>query len=300
LKSSDTKEVFRLPELPQAAKPHGLGVARAPVDWVAEAPGNIVVDNVSVRFSGGSKPGAVHTAVQSVSLTIRAGEFVCFVGPSGCGKSTLLNTIAGRIQPSEGAVIFDGRAVERINTAVGYMTQEDNLLPWRTLGRNVAIPLEIRGVGKREREERVAEVLEKVGLRKFADLYPEQLSGGMRKRAALARTLVYRPGTLLLDEPFGAVDAFLRASLQEQLQELWTRDRKTVVFVTHDLEEALLLADTVHVFGINPGRLIHSESIDLDRPRNLINLRVEPRFAAMWRRLWDVLHVELASVEQPE
>ena len=262
---------------------------------VANEAGTIVIDGVTIRF--GADPDSVHTAVENVDIKIDAGEFVCFVGPSGCGKSTLLNAIAGRIRPSNGSVIYNGRAVDGINRSIGYMTQDDNLLPWRTLNRNVGIALEIRGVDRQEREERVAEVLNLVGLGNFGNRYPVQLSGGMRKRAALARTLVYGPGTLLLDEPFGAVDALLRAALQKQLLEIWGRDRKTVVFVTHDLEEALLLADTVHVFGINPGRLIHTEKLEWERPRDVMLLRSEPEFARKFQHLWEVLRAELAATE---
>ena len=246
--------------------------------------------DVDVVFAAPS--GARHLAVAEASLTIEEGKFVCLVGPSGCGKSTLLNAIAGRLFPTRGEVLYDGEPVRRLNQRVGYITQDDNLLPWRTVAKNVGTALELRKVPKAERNERVAAVLERVGLTRFANHYPQQLSGGMRKRAALARTFVYDPETLLMDEPFGAVDAQLRSSLQAELLAIWARRQRTVVFVTHDLEEALLLADTIYVFATNPGRIVHREDIGWERPRNLIELRTQPAFAEKWMELWDLLRHE--------
>jgi NitT/TauT family transport system ATP-binding protein len=249
----------------------------------------IEIDRLDVVFQ--APGGAHHLAVQDASLRVDAGSFVCLVGPSGCGKSTLLNAIAGRIKPSRGSVLYDGAPVSGLNRRTGYITQEDNLLPWRTVARNVGIALELRGTPKAERTERIDAILEKVGLTGFANHYPSQLSGGMRKRAALARTLVYEPETLLMDEPFGAVDAQLRATLQQELLRIWSRQdtRTTVVFVTHDLEEALLLADAIYVFATNPGRVIHREDIGWPRPRDLVDLRTEPAFGEKWHQLWELL-----------
>jgi NitT/TauT family transport system ATP-binding protein len=172
---------------------------------------------------------------------------------------------------------------------VGYITQQDNLLPWRTLEDNVAIALEIAGVSRAERKRRVAETIELVGLVGFEKHYPSQLSGGMRKRATLARTLIYSPDTLLMDEPFGALDAMLKNTLQLELLRLWDRDRKTVLFVTHDLDEAILLADEIVVFGTNPGRVIHVEKVNLPRPRNLSEIRGSSHFTEVWERLWALI-----------
>jgi NitT/TauT family transport system ATP-binding protein len=182
-----------------------------------------------------------------------------------------------------------GKQIKSVNTSVGFITQHDNLLPWRTVERNVAIALEIQNVPKRERKERVAEVLELVGLTRFAKRYPAQLSGGMQKRASLARGLVYGPSTLLMDEPFGALDAQLRLTMQNELLSIWSRDRKTILFVTHDLDEAILLADQIVVFGTQPGRIIHTEAVNIKRPRDIIELRLDPEYGEIWERLWRLL-----------
>lgn len=234
----------------------------------------------------GSEP---FLAVDGINLEIPQGRFVCIVGPSGCGKSTLLNMAAGLYRPTRGTVRFRGEPLQRVNTSVGYMTQHDNLLPWRTLLQNVGIALEIRHVPRREREERVHDLLEKLGLSGFGDRYPSELSGGMRKRATLARTLIYEPATLLMDEPFGAVDAMMRLTLQRELLELWEREKKTVLFVTHDLEEAISLADEIVVFGTKPGRIIHREVVQLGRPRDPVEVRGTETFVETWDRLWNLV-----------
>ncbi|MDQ6525232.1 ABC transporter ATP-binding protein [Nocardioides sp. LHD-245] len=239
------------------------------------------------------------TAIHGIDLEVEAGSFVCIVGPSGCGKSTLLNMTAGLLQPSSGEVLYRGAPIKGANTDVGYMTQKDNLLPWRTVRKNVLLALEIsKTVPVRQRKERVDAVLADVGLGRFADRYPAELSGGMRKRVSLARSLVYSPRTLLMDEPFGALDAQLRLVLQEQLLELWERERKTMLFVTHDIEEAILLADRVVVFGTNPGRIVHVEEITLERPRSLLELRQLPEFNQIWSRLWSLIGSHETKEEQ--
>ena len=237
------------------------------------------------------------TAIESIDLTIEPGTFVTIVGPSGCGKSTLLNMAAGLLKPSSGTVRYRGSPVSGVNTDVGYMTQKDNLLPWRRVEDNVRLPLEMPG-HRRSRAEKAAMVekqLERVGLQKFGRRYPAELSGGMRKRVALARSLVYDPATLLMDEPFGALDAQLRLSLQSQLLELLARDRKTVLFVTHDIEEAVVLADRVVVFGANPGRIVHIEDVHLQRPRDLAAVRRSPEVAEICGRLWSMLETHEES-----
>ncbi|WP_051102690.1 ABC transporter ATP-binding protein [Parafrankia elaeagni] len=241
---------------------------------------------VSRKFRSGD---GEFTALEAVDLDIESGSFVCFIGPSGCGKTTLLNMSAGLLAPSAGAVHFRGKRLNGVNTGVGFITQHDNLLPWRTLEKNVGIALEIEKVPRRERRERVAEVIELVGLKGFAQRYPSQLSGGMQKRASLARGLVYNPSTLLMDEPFGALDAQLRFTMQKELLRIWERDRKTIIFVTHDLDEALLLADKVVVFGTRPGRVVHVEDVPLERPRDLAQLRLSPVYGELWDRLWKLL-----------
>jgi NitT/TauT family transport system ATP-binding protein len=232
-------------------------------------------------------------AVRDVNLDVEPGRFVCLIGPSGSGKSTLLNMVAGLFRPTRGTVHQDGHRITKVNTRVGYITQQDNLLPWRTLQDNVALSLEIQGVKKSERANRVAHALEEVALTGFENHYPSQLSGGMRKRATLARTLVYSPDTLLMDEPFGALDAMMKNSLQEQLLSLWDRDRKTVLFVTHDLDEAILLADDIVVFGTHPGRIVHVENVKFPRPRTLAEIRRTPEFTSMWESLWSLIESQM-------
>jgi len=234
-------------------------------------------------------------AVQNIDLAIAPGEFVCIIGPSGCGKSTLLNMAAGLLAPSSGTVFFNGKAIQGLNTQAGYVTQRDMLLPWRTVERNVELPLELQGVPAAERRRRTAEVLRQVRLDGKGNRYPSQLSGGMMKRAALAQILVYEPSTLLMDEPFGSLDAQLRMALQHDLLKICERTRKTTLFVTHDLEEAILLGDRVVVFGTNPGRIIHVEPITLPRPRNLAALRTAPEFTAVWKKLWGLLAPQIGA-----
>jgi NitT/TauT family transport system ATP-binding protein len=263
---------------------------RQPVNAIDQANNDqtiIDIQDVSVRFAVGH--GEMFTALQDVSLKIRAGSFVCLVGPSGCGKSTLLNVIAGLQPVSEGRVTYRGSEIRGVNSKTGYLTQRDLLLPWRTLENNVGLALEIQHVARDEWERRVHAMINGVGLSGFEKSYPAQLSGGMRKRATLARTLIYGPETLLMDEPFAAVDAILRVALHEMLMELWERDKSTVIFVTHDLEEALLLSDQVVLFGTQPGRIVHVEDVPFARPRNLVASRSEPEFGRMWFKLWSFL-----------
>ena len=232
-------------------------------------------------------------AVNDINLAVPRGRFVSIVGPSGCGKSTLLNMAAGLLKPTHGGVFHRGKPIDRVNTSVGYLTQQDHLLPWRTVERNVGLALELQGIDRAERQARVNEALSLVSLDGFARSYPSQLSGGMKKRAALVRLLIYEPETLLLDEPFGALDAQLRMVMQAELLRIWDVRQMTVLFVTHDLEEAILVADEIVVFGTRPGRIIHTETVDLPRPRDLTELRTDPAFQEIWSRLWDLIEGQL-------
>jgi NitT/TauT family transport system ATP-binding protein len=234
-------------------------------------------------------------ALEEVDLDIPSGSFVAFIGPSGCGKTTLLNMSAGLLPPSGGAIYFRGEKMKGVNTHVGFITQHDNLLPWRTVEKNIGIALEIQKVPKEERRRRVAEVIDLVGLSGFAKRFPSQLSGGMQKRASLARGLVYDPSTLLMDEPFGALDAQLRLNMQNELLRIWERDRKTIIFVTHDLDEAILLADKIVVFGTRPGRVLQVEDVPLKRPRDLAELRLDPTYGEIWERLYKLLEQSPSS-----
>ena len=237
--------------------------------------------------------GSVVQALQPVDLTIPAGSFVSFVGPSGCGKSTLLNMIAGLTQPTAGTISQRGRLVNGVNTGVGYMTQQDSLLPWRTAAQNVGLPLTIRGEKPAVIDARVRHMLERVGLSDFADHFPSQLSGGMRKRTALAQVLSYDPDTILMDEPFGALDAQLKLVLQAQLLQLWENSNKTIVFVTHDLAEAILLSDIVVVFSGRPGAIKAVKTIGMARPRNAFEGQFTPEFKHTYLELWDLLAPEI-------
>jgi NitT/TauT family transport system ATP-binding protein len=236
-------------------------------------------------------------ALDRVDLDVATGEFVAFVGPSGCGKSTLLNMIAGILPASEGSILHDGEPVAGVNRRVGYMTQQDGTLPWRTVADNVALPLRFRRVPSAERAERVRAQLAAVGLTGFERSFPAELSGGMRKRVALAQLLVYRPGTLLMDEPFGALDAQLKLLMQEELLRIWTEGRQTVVFVTHDLAEAVTVASRVVVFSGRPGRIKAVEQVPLPYPRDVFRVRFRPEFERTYQRLWDALAPEIRHGE---
>ncbi len=231
-------------------------------------------------------------AVDGVDLTIEPQSFVAFIGPSGCGKSTLLNMIAGLYHPDAGRVLYDGDHVSDVNTNVGYMTQKDNLLPWRTTVDNVALPLELAGWSAAERRETACQMIAEVGLSGFEEKFPSELSGGMRKRACLARMLVYGPQALLLDEPFAALDAQLRISMHELLLRLWAEKRQTILLVTHDLVEAVSLADRVVAFTRRPARVSFEQVIDLGRPRDVQEIRFTPKFHDIYNSIWGRLREE--------
>jgi NitT/TauT family transport system ATP-binding protein len=236
-------------------------------------------------------------ALRDVSIVIERGEFVSFVGPSGCGKSTLLNMVAGLVQPTTGVVRYKGRRVAGVNIDVGYITQDDNLLPWRTLRENVEVALEFRGVPASQRHEQAATYIAKVGLSGFENHYPHELSGGMRKRTALVRTLIYEPDIILMDEPFGPLDAQTRVILQDELLKLWDGSGKTIVFVTHDLVEAIALSDRVVLFSRAPGTIKQVYKVPLSRPRDVFHIHTEPAFPEFFDRLWSDLREEITEVE---
>jgi len=231
-------------------------------------------------------------AVDAVSLRLADRSIVALIGPSGCGKSTLLNMIAGLYAPTEGRISYEGKLVTDVNTDVGYMTQKDNLLPWRTVLGNVALPLEIAGVPERKRYEAARAMIDHVGLTGFEGKYSGELSGGMRKRVCLARMLLYGPKTLLLDEPFAALDAQLRIAMHDLLLRIWSENRQTVILVTHDLMEAISLSDRVVVFTKRPARVAFEETIDLPRPRDVSEIRFTQRFHEIYNSIWDRLRRE--------
>jgi NitT/TauT family transport system ATP-binding protein len=239
--------------------------------------------------------GTTVEAVASVDLDIAPGEFVVIVGPSGCGKSTVLNMVAGLFEPTSGEVLVDGRRVTGVDAKVGYVTQQDNLLPWRTLVQNVELPLElaVRRLTVPQRRAKAMELIERVGLKGFEHHYPHELSGGMRQRINIIRTLSYNPQIILMDEPFGPLDAMTRGVLQQELLNLWSEHRKTVLFITHDLMEAIALGDRVVVMSARPGRVKAVEAVDIPRPRKLSEVTKDPRFHRIHDRLSDLIWEEL-------
>jgi NitT/TauT family transport system ATP-binding protein len=252
----------------------------------------IRIENVSKSFY---KRGAVVDAVQDINLTIKRHEIVAVIGPSGCGKSTLLNMIAGLYAPTRGRVLYKDAIVTDVNTDVGYMTQKDNLLPWRSVRDNVAFPLELAGVSKAERMERADGVIRHVGLQGFEDRFPNELSGGMRKRACLGRMLLYGAETALLDEPFGALDAQLKLAMHDLMLRLVAENKQTVVLVTHDLMEAVTLADRVLVCTRRPATIALEQRIELARPRDVLNVRFSNAFKDYYDALWERLRVEYSE-----
>ncbi len=243
-------------------------------------------DNVTQRFQVGRSDVV---ACRDISLDVDESEFVAIVGPSGCGKSTLLNLAAGLLKPSSGDVRYGGKVISGPNTDLGYLTQKDTLLPWRTVEQNVAVALEIAGIDRKERADRVRHYVTLVGLAGFERHYPSQLSGGMRRRAMLARTLIYMPRILAMDEPFGALDSQLRLVMQGELLRIWTETRCTALFVTHDVGEAIALADRVVVFTGRPGRIAVVERVDLPRPRDVFRIRFDSRFNELHDKVWGYL-----------
>lgn len=245
-------------------------------------------DGLTKHFA---KDDVAVVALRDFSLDIEEGSFVTVLGRSGCGKSTMLNLLAGLTEPTAGTVRYRDRALAGPHVEIGYLTQSDTLMPWRDVQRNVEMPMEIRGVASGKRRAAAGDLIRRVGLAGFEKHYPRELSGGMRRRASLARMLAGTPETLLMDEPFGALDAQLRIELQEELLRLWQGSGQTVVFVTHDIEEALLLGDRVVVLG-QVGRIALDRTVDLARPRSVDELRVDPAFVA--------LHGELARALKEE
>jgi NitT/TauT family transport system ATP-binding protein len=249
----------------------------------------INIQHVSKTFRRGD---SVVEALRDFNLNIEKREIVAVIGPSGCGKSTLLNIIAGLYAPSEGRVFYKGSPVTDVNTDVGYMTQKDNLLPWRNVRDNIAFPLELARIDKAEREARADAVIKQVNLDGFETRFPTELSGGMRKRACLARMMLYGAETALLDEPFAALDAQLKLSMHDLLLRLATDSGQTVMFVTHDLMEAVTLADRVIVCTRRPAMIALEQKISLTRPRDVLNVRFTNEFKELYDSLWDRLRVE--------
>ncbi len=263
-----------------------------------EAIAKLRTEGLCKTYAGANGDGKV-TALHDVEVEIGAGEFVSIVGPSGCGKSTLFNILAGLIRPSSGRVLLDGRERQELLGEIGYMLQRDLLMPWRTVLDNTTLGLEMNGVPKKEARKRALAEFSRFGLSGFEGHWPAKLSGGMRQRAALLRTFLAGREVLLLDEPFGALDALTRAQMQAWLLRLWHDDRKTVLFVTHDVDEATFLSDRVYVMSGRPGQVILTVDIDLPRPRAR-DVSLEPAFLELKQKLLAPLEDAIEAGESAE
>jgi len=268
-------------------------MATLPRNAPAKGVAALAFERVTCAFAG-KTPGERYTAVSNTSLSVAPGEFVSVVGPTGCGKSTLLNVAAGLLAPSSGRALVDGQPLEGINSRAGYMFQADALMPWRNAIDNVTAGLEFRGIQRSAAAAHAHEWLARVGLVGFESRYPHQLSGGMRKRVALAQMLILDPEILLMDEPFSALDIQTRQLMENELLELWSANRKSVLFITHDLEEAIALSDRVVVLSAGPAtHPIGEFAVDLPRPRDVAEIRLAPRFVELHEAIWRVLKDEV-------
>ena len=254
----------------------------------------LAFNGISCVFASNERAGERYIAVGDTTLHVAPGEFVSVVGPTGCGKSTLLNVAAGLLEPSSGSVEVFGEPLTGINARAGYMFQAEALMPWRNAIGNVAAGLEFRGVSEAEAAKAAGEWLKRVGLGGFENRYPHQMSGGMRKRTALAQTLILDPDIILMDEPFSALDIKTRQLMENEVLALWQAKRKAVLFITHDLDEAIAMSDRVVVLSAGPAtRPIGEFVIDLERPRDVAEIRVHPRFIELHEQIWSVLREEV-------
>ncbi len=255
----------------------------------------LMLKNINHNYS--CEKNTVTNSLDNISIDLADGEFVTVVGPSGCGKTTLFNIAAGLLTPTQGSVILKGQDVTGKTGHVGYMLQRDLLLPWRTVLKNVILGLELQGISREESEKEAIELLNRFSLGQFINRYPDTLSGGMRQRCAFIRTLLSRKDILLLDEPLGALDAQTRVLMQEWLLDVWEEFRKTVFFITHDIDEAVFLSDRIYVLSSRPGRLLEEIKVDLPRPRNS-SIRYNPKFVEYKEHIVDLIRSEsIASLE---
>jgi len=261
----------------------------------------IELKGIACTFVSKDQPGQRYTAVSDVDLTVGAGEFVSVVGPTGCGKSTLLNVAAGLLSPSKGSVKIFGEPLAGINSRAGYMFQAESLMPWRTALDNVMAGLQFRGVLEREARTQAEDWLRRVGLGGFGDRYPHQMSGGMRKRASLAQTLVMDPDIILMDEPFSALDIQTRQLMENEVLDLWQSKKKAVLFITHDLDEAIAMSDRVVILSAGPAsHPIGEFTIDIERPRDVAEVKTTPRFLELHAAIWGVLREEVLKGYQQQ
>ncbi len=249
----------------------------------------LIVDDVRVSYTSKEHDTV---AVDNLSLHVKEGEFVSLVGPSGCGKSTLLKVICGLLRPEKGSVILDDQLIDGVPDSVGFVFQNDALLPWETILNNVRLPLAVKKRKKNVQLEQAKQFIELVGLKGFEHYYPKQLSGGMRKRVALACAFAYNPELYLMDEPFGPLDAQTRVKIGDAFLKMWEKVGKSVLFVTHDIEEAIVLSDRVLVMSKRPGRVIAEFSVNLGRPRPYYESRFNENFKALQKKIWQIIASE--------
>ena len=279
---------------PWLGKGAGVTTAAAAIGDARTGTAAVALRDVRVHFP--EPGGGVFKAVGETNLTVAGSEFVAIVGPTGCGKSTLLNVTAGLLKPATGVAEIYGAPLSGLNRQAGYLFQQDALMPWKTARENVAIGLEIAGVAREEARGRAQSWLTRVGLKTFGDRYAHQLSGGQRKRVGLAQVLIRDPKILLMDEPFGPLDAQTRLIMGNLLLDLWSADRKAVMFVTHDLEEAIALADRVIIMSAGPEALIIGDHrIDIPRPRDISEVRLTPAFHELHKAIWGQLKAEVVK-----
>jgi NitT/TauT family transport system ATP-binding protein len=273
---------------------------RSPGDPAAMNPIALQAQDVfKVFVSRGRGTNRAMAALRDVNLDVRRGEFLSLIGPSGCGKSTVLNMFAGLVTSTEGTILHDGRPVRGVNTRVGYITQDDNLLPWRSMLGNVELALELKGVGREARRATALASLARVGLQGFEHHYPHELSGGMRKRVSIVRTLVDETvDVILMDEPLGPLDAQTRLVLQDELQRLWHGSGRTVVFVTHDLVEAIALSDRIAIFTSAPGTIKAVRDVPISRPRDVFHIHETRGFAETYDLIWNDLRGEILGARE--
>lgn len=245
------------------------------------------LENVTLQFPGTHRP-----AIQDVTFNVDRGKVVAVIGPSGCGKSTILNLAAGLLTPTRGEVHYAGEPVTTVNSDAAYVTQQSHLLPWLSVRANIGLALKFRKVPKEEREARIADWIELVGLTGFENHFPRELSGGMQKRCAIARALIYNPSIVLMDEPFGPLDAITRLKLQQELLNIWQEQNGTLIFVTHDLNEALYLADEVIVMSKGPGTIRRVIKVPFERPRSIGSLVETREFSELYNDLWGLFASE--------
>jgi NitT/TauT family transport system ATP-binding protein len=281
-------------------------VATAQLNEAGQARGNHSAvlearDVYKVFVSRSRRGNRSTTALRNVNLDVRRGEFLTLIGPSGCGKSTVLNMFAGLITPTDGVILHEGEPIRGVNTRGGYVTQDDNLLPWRTTLSNVEIALELKGVRREDRQAKALQYLTLVGLRGFEHYYPHELSGGMRKRVSIVRTLVDETvNVILMDEPLGPLDAQTRLILQDELLQLWQGSGRTIVFVTHDLVEAIALSDRIAIFTSAPGTIKDIREVSIPRPRDVFHIHEAPGFSDIYDAIWNDLREEIAEVREQD